>query len=359
MDEEQNSAFAFEGNWKEYAPIAFTNLLLTIVTLGFYRFWATTRTRRYLWSRTRFIDDRLEWTGTGGELFKGFLMVLVLLGLPFLFLQFGVQALVIRGMGGIAAALGFVAFALIFYLGGVARFRALRYRLSRTYWHGIRGGSDDGGWRFGWSYMWRNIVGVIPIYLMVPWAMISLWNARWNKMSFGPHGFRSNARVKPVFKRFLLFYLAPFLLAIVGVAYVATIGGFIGSVFFHTNYPPVIAAIALVVVIIGIYALLGLIALAYYAAFLREGIGSLRLENLDFKFEASTDDWLKLFFGDILLVVATFGIGWIFIQYRHWSFFIKHLEAYGEIDLDALTQSTTRESRHGEGLLDAMDVGAF
>ena len=27
------SAFVFEGNWREFAPIAFTNLLLTIVTL--------------------------------------------------------------------------------------------------------------------------------------------------------------------------------------------------------------------------------------------------------------------------------------------------------------------------------------
>src|SRR3546814_5539729 len=67
MDQERigGDGFAFEGNWRDYAPIAFTNLLLTIVTLGIYRFWATTRTRRYLWANTRFIDDRLEWTGTG------------------------------------------------------------------------------------------------------------------------------------------------------------------------------------------------------------------------------------------------------------------------------------------------------
>jgi uncharacterized membrane protein YjgN (DUF898 family) len=48
MDQERfyGDSFAFEGSWREYAPIAFTNLLLTIVTLGIYRFWATTRTRR-------------------------------------------------------------------------------------------------------------------------------------------------------------------------------------------------------------------------------------------------------------------------------------------------------------------------
>src|SRR5690606_16979791 len=79
---EQVTAFGFQGNWKEFAPIALTNLLLTIVTLGIYRFWAKTRERHYLWSRTRFIDDTLEWTGTGKELFIGFLIAAVLILTP-------------------------------------------------------------------------------------------------------------------------------------------------------------------------------------------------------------------------------------------------------------------------------------
>ena len=357
--DQAGGAFGFDGTWKEYAPIAFTNLLLTIVTLGIYRFWATTRSRRYLWSRTRFIDDRLEWTGTGKELFFGFLMVLLILGLPFLFLQFGVQALAMRGMGGMAAILGVAAFVVIFYFGGVARFRALRYRLGRTYWHGIRGGSNDNGFGYGVSYMWKNLVGMMALYLLVPWAMISLWNERWNKMSFGPHLFESDAKVAPVFKRFLLFYLAPFLILIMMFFVAGAVGGFFGGIGVRTSYSPAIAVLVMVVAVIGIYVLLGLIALAYYSAFLREGIGSLRLAGLKFDFEANTDDWLKLFFGDVLLVVCTLGIGLIFLQYRHWKFFITHMEAYGEIDLDELTQSTTTLSKHGEGLLDALDVGAF
>ncbi|RYY36921.1 MAG: DUF898 family protein, partial [Sphingomonadales bacterium] len=51
MDEQGSGARAFEfhGTWREFAPIAFTNLLLTIVTLGIYSFWARTRERQYLW----------------------------------------------------------------------------------------------------------------------------------------------------------------------------------------------------------------------------------------------------------------------------------------------------------------------
>jgi hypothetical protein len=70
-------------------------------------------------------------------------------------------------------------------------------------------------------------------------------------------------------------------------------------------------------------------------------------------------DWIKLILGHIGLVVVTLGIGLIFIGYRNWSFFIRHMEASGEIDLAGLTQSTTEEPRQGEGLLDAFDVGAF
>lgn len=72
---EGDRAVRFTGSWREYQPIAATNALLIICTLGVYRFWAAARQRRYLWSRTEFIDDTLEWTGTGKEMFFGFLIV--------------------------------------------------------------------------------------------------------------------------------------------------------------------------------------------------------------------------------------------------------------------------------------------
>ena len=90
-------AIEFTGNWREYLPIAATNALLIIATLGIYRFWATARQRRYLWSRTHVIDDSLEWTGTGKEMFIGFLIVLAILIPFFLFIQFLFPALIARG----------------------------------------------------------------------------------------------------------------------------------------------------------------------------------------------------------------------------------------------------------------------
>ena len=357
-EDDPNSAFGFDGTWQEFAPIAFTNLLLTIVTLGIYRFWATTRERRYLWSRSRFVDERLEWAGTGLELFVGFLIVLVLFGVPYFIVSFGAQALIARGyeMLGLALLAGSVL--AIFYLAGVARFRALRYRLSRTRWRGIRGGSDDNGFLFGLSYMWKNAVGWVPAGLLIPWSMTSLWNERWNQMSFGPYRFTANADSGPVLVRFLLFYLAPFVM-FVGMLAMGTMGLLAGYGLGGDDGAAIGGALTILGLVLFFYLGLGLIAVAFYAAFYREVVGKTRWHDLEFSFEARTKDWVKLLVGDVVLVVITLGIGLIFLGYRHWKFFMTHLEARGEILLDDLTQSTTATARHGEGLLDAFDMGAI
>ena len=359
-DDSAETAFGFDGTWQEFAPIAFTNLLLTIVTLGIYRFWATTRERQYFWSRTRFVDERLEWAGTGLELFIGFLLVLVVFGIPYIIVTFVAQALVIQGYQAAAYLLTLASLIAIFYLYGLARYRALRYRLSRTRWRGIRGGSDDPGFGYGLTYMWKTVVGWMPLGLMVPWSMTQLWNDRWNRLSFGPFPFRSHAESTGLIARFLLFYLAPIILFVM-IGLLAFFGAAIG---FELSEETVEAgaagfAVAILLSVIVFYVVLGLIALAFYAKFFREVVGATSWKDLEFSFNARTKDWLILFLGDIALVLCTLGIGLIFLSYRHWKFFITHMEASGEILLDELTQSQTKMASQGEGLLDAFDIGAI
>jgi uncharacterized membrane protein YjgN (DUF898 family) len=81
----------YDGGLMGLYEIYLLNLVLTVITIGIFRFWAKTRIRRYVWSHVSFQGDRLEYTGTGGELFKGFLIVLgfiVLYGILQSVLQF-------------------------------------------------------------------------------------------------------------------------------------------------------------------------------------------------------------------------------------------------------------------------------
>ena len=88
-------------------------------------------------------------------------------------------------------------------------------------------------------------------------------------------------------------------------------------------------------------------------------INATSLGPLQFEFTARTIDWFKLIFGSIALVVVTLGLGYMFVGYRNWSFFVRHLEAYGEIDLDTLIQSETKTGTDAEGLASAFDIGAI
>jgi uncharacterized membrane protein YjgN (DUF898 family) len=349
--ETRASAFTFTGTWREFLPIALTNLLLTVVTLGIYRFWAKARERRYLWSRTHFIDDHLEWTGTGTEMFIGFLLVMVVLIPIGLFFQFGFTAMIFRGEQAAAILTAAAIYVGIFYLIGVGQFRALRYRLSRTWWHGIRGGSFQPGWSYGFKFIWKTVVGSLPASLLVPWSMVSLWNDRWNEMSFGPHRIEASADTDGLFARWLLIYLALF----VGIIAALIIGVGVGL----GGGSAQSGMAAGVVGFLAAYVLAGLASIAYYAAYYRKVVGATSFGGLGFEFQASTLDWFKLILGNIALVLFTLGLGLVFIGYRNWSFFVRHMEATGEINLDELTQSATTAGSDAEGLADAFDIGAI
>ena len=76
-----------------FLGLSLKNGLLNLVTLTLYRFWGKTEVRRRVWRNVRLNDEPFEYTGRGGELFIGFILALVVLGLPFLIIIFGVQFL--------------------------------------------------------------------------------------------------------------------------------------------------------------------------------------------------------------------------------------------------------------------------
>ena len=122
---------------------------------------------------------------------------------------------------------------------------------------------------------------------------------------------------------------------------------------------PIKLAATIIAILLAFYLVIALIGVGYFAAYLRNAIDGLALGDLRFTLTARSMDWLKLFLGHALIVVATLGVGLVFISYRNWSFFIRHLEAVGEVDLDMLTQSTTDQSGDAEGLAAAFDIGAI
>jgi uncharacterized membrane protein YjgN (DUF898 family) len=353
---EPERAVRFTGTWREYLPIAATNVLLTIVTLGVYRFWATARQRRYLWSRTEVIGDRLEWSGTGKEMFIGFLIVMAVL-LPFLlFIQFLFPAMVARGKEGAAMGIIGLFYIGIIYLGGFARFRALRYRLSRSWWRGIRGGSNEPGWNYCGEYLGRVALALMTFWIVWPWAATRLWNGRWNQMSFGQLQFRTDLDADGLKRRWAAVYLVPMAAFAVAGTLAAIIG--LGAAAAGGEPSPRLFAIIAGIFLL-FYLVIPLMTLHWYAKFYRKSAESLSLGNLEFGFDATTWDWLKLFLGNVALAIVTLGFGLAYWGYRNWAFMVRHMQLYGEINVSQLSQSTTHAPAEAEGFADAFDIGAI
>jgi uncharacterized membrane protein YjgN (DUF898 family) len=117
--------------------------VLTVLTLGFYRFWMKTRMRRYYWSAIRPGGVPLEFTGRPTEMLTGFLTAVVFLSFYIGIVNLALMFFSFSLFSGEAPAyvVSFVGLApMIFF----AQYRARRYILARTRWRGIRFGLEPG-----------------------------------------------------------------------------------------------------------------------------------------------------------------------------------------------------------------------
>lgn len=66
---------SYDGKTGKIFGIWIKNFFLSLITLGIYRAWAKTNMRKYTFSSFQIDGSRLEYSGKGGELFKGFVVV--------------------------------------------------------------------------------------------------------------------------------------------------------------------------------------------------------------------------------------------------------------------------------------------
>ena len=172
---------AFDGPRGRLLWILVRNLLLNALTLGFFRFWAKTHLRRYFWRHTKLLGEPLEYTGTGGELFIGFLIVMAVL-VPLLGGASLLQLLVPH------FAVQFLVPAVLFALTPLAVYRMWRYRFTRTLWRGVRFGLDGSSLRYAGIWLGYGALTVATLGLATPWRRILTTRYLVNHARFGVTG---------------------------------------------------------------------------------------------------------------------------------------------------------------------------
>lgn len=196
-----NMWIEYRGEQKPLFKLGLVTALLTLVTLGIYRFWAKTRMRKYFWSATAPGGDPLDYTGNGLEKLLGFLIAVaflaIYLGLFQVLLSF-VGMSVFSGGDEEAVALqiaaGQATFLLVLPFIYYAQYRARRYILSRTRWRGIRFGVDPAAWGYVIRAIGHTLLTAITFGLLAPRQTFYLEKFKVDRTWYGNAKFEQGGR---------------------------------------------------------------------------------------------------------------------------------------------------------------------
>jgi uncharacterized membrane protein YjgN (DUF898 family) len=302
---------SFQGNGGTLFGIQIVNLLLIIITLGIYYFWAKARVRSYTWSQADFDTNRFAYSGTGKEVLIGWLKAAVVFGIPFYAFQnvpaiTGAPTMVI-----IAGSL--ISFLLIAIFIPIATVGSRRYRLSRTSLLGIR---------FSFRGKWREFLKIL--FACSPWLILTLGfympyfdmrrqtflieNSYYGNAKFGFDGKGKDLLGSYVLALFLA--LPTLLLSLVWYSYKKT-----RYTWNHTSFG----------------------AARFQSTITFGGIIGLYLVN-----------------GLILIFTLGFGAPWA--KVRTLCYYLEHLTLAGQLDLSAIIQEAQESSAFGEEVGDFLDM---
>jgi uncharacterized membrane protein YjgN (DUF898 family) len=343
--------------------ITLVNLVFNILTLSLYRFWGKTNVRRHIWSSIHINGEPLEYTGTGKELFKGFLVVFGLFILPYVVLTAVLQALYGENSPALAALSSL--FALVAYLlFGFAIYKARKYQLTRTLWRGIRGNLVGSAFTYSLVYFGSWLAKGFSLGWATPVMNLVLQEHIINDMRFGDAAFKFRGRAGPLYGTYAICWFLTGAFVVGGLLLAGAMGAEVNAL-----WPDLDATkdgtIIFWLIVAGFFAFLAYMILfpalwAFYSAKQMQKFGEYtRFDGAQFKLEATARSLVWLALGNWLIYVLTLGLGWPFVQQRSFRYVINRLRLEGAVDLERIRQSTAAVPTRGEGLADAFDLGAW
>ncbi len=349
--------------------IAIVNFLLGLITLGFYRFWGKTRVRKHIWSSVHINGEPLEYTGTGMELFKGFLVVLGLIIIPLSLISAAI-AILAGPESPLIFVFQMVVFLLIYVFWGYALYKARKFQLSRTNWRGIRGTLIGSAMTYSLTYFGSMLARGMSMGWATPVMNTVLQEQIISDMRFGDAAFKFRGKAGPLYPTYAMCWFLT-LGAVILVPIVLGTGalGFdfdtIEKVFGDTVTDPELStwfwwiAAGLVAFFLLTSLAIPMLWAIYSAKELRTFASYTRFDGAQFKLDASTWSLIWLAVVNILIVILTLGIGTPFAQRRLVRYVVDRLSLDGAVDIDRIAQSQHKMDSRGEGLADAFDVGGI
>ena len=235
----------YSGSKGELFNLALVTSLLTLVTLGIYRFWAKTRIRKYIWSSIDGGSDKFEYTGTGIEKLLGFLVAVVILAvylgiIQMILFYFGLNLFsepttMAEAMAQIAAF--YISFFAVVPLIFFAQYRARRYKLARSRWRGVRFGAEPAAWGYAIRAIGHWLLTILTLGLLLPRQTFYLEKYMTDRSWYGTARFEQQGRWQELYPAMthlfigaLIVVLAVVIMAVANAPVGGTIVFFVGYI---------------------------------------------------------------------------------------------------------------------------------
>jgi uncharacterized membrane protein YjgN (DUF898 family) len=312
MKESRSYSLAFYGSGSEYFKILIVNTILSILTLGLYYPWAKERKLKYLYSKNTFDETPFVFSGTGKEMFKGFIVAIgIFIAIYTLFAYLMLSGYMVAGMLFFYAAL--------IALVPVALHGAYRYRMAKTSWKGIR---------FGYNGDRNELIGIFVKGILLTILTLGIYGS-W---------FAMNVR------RYMLSNIK------VGNARFVYTGE--GGDYFALN----LKGYFLTILTLGIY------MFWWQKDQFEFLVNNMRLEQDDdvvfFHSKATGGGFAGLMIVNLLILVFTLGLGYAWVVTRSMSFIMNNIEASGYYSFESLVQSQEEYSdATADDMADILDLG--
>lgn len=291
------------------APLAWhvvRGIALSIVTLGIHRFWYRTALRRYYWSNTRLGGDAFEYTGTGKELFVGFLIAIAIV------VPIYVLVMIIGIVGGqllgpiVASVLGAVIMPAVVQ---ILVYRARRYRLQRTRYRGVRFHQTG----TGTGYLLRSVKWILltalTLGILYPYLRRALERYKIEHTWYGSARGSFSAAVGPMMKFWLLMWLV--LALAVGCAVAVPL---------HFTTGRVPGALMYGLASLGLVLLLPILWQGFRVREFRAFVAGTRIGELGMRSDLSTRSvvwvWISYYLVLLALGAGLATLGWLIAQQR-------------------------------------------
>ncbi len=357
---------SWAGNPWSLAGICLLNLLLIVVTLGIYWFWARSEYRRRMWQMVRVNGEPLEYTGTGWELFIGYLKVFFFILFPAIAIVVAAQ-LVLGPKNPLLVVLIFalyIGFIVLFFAG---IYRANRYILTRTRWRGIAFGLGEGALGYAWLSIWSSLVTGLTLGWLYPWRATALRRRLTDAMRFGSLPFRFEGSSGPLYGPFALvwFILIP---ALTGLSFIfATImqvaikaeGGqsaeLAAAKAAALQFGPALYGTVIVAVIPLLFLGLSWLEVRKLNTFAR----ATKASGLSAGLEAHAGSYIWLIVSNTLIILLSIGILRPVAQARRLKYLVTRFSFTGSADLNEVQREPEEAGAQGAGMEAAFSIEIF